>query len=246
MDIIKVKLDDKESLVYQFIHKYRMTHEFHKTFELYISDPNEHQNGFNYDSNLVDLRYRLLREELQELKVAIEECDRIEILDAITDINYIINGTYISFGLYSFCMKDEIDEREFSMLAPLLRAMQVSSRILMRTTDIGDLNNESRKLANLVLYTNKYSESIHGYMMQNQSKVKASDLIHFYGKIETLVYEIALMYGLDDVLFPAYQEVHRSNMSKLDADGNVLKNEYGKVIKSDIYSKPNLTQFIKS
>lgn len=41
---------------------------------------------------------------------------------------------------------------------------------------------------------------------------------------------------LDDT----FQEVHRSNMSKLDVNGQPLFREDGKVIKSDLYSPPDL------
>lgn len=37
------------------------------------------------------------------------------------------------------------------------------------------------------------------------------------------------------------REVHRSNMSKLDADGNPIIGPSGRVEKSDLYSKPDLT-----
>jgi predicted HAD superfamily Cof-like phosphohydrolase len=37
-----------------------------------------------------------------------------------------------------------------------------------------------------------------------------------------------------------FEEVHRSNMSKLTADGNVLYREDGKVQKSDQYTEADL------
>jgi len=41
-----------------------------------------------------------------------------------------------------------------------------------------------------------------------------------------------------------FEEVQRSNMSKLDEDGKPIYNEYGKVMKGPNFSKPNLKQFI--
>ena len=41
-----------------------------------------------------------------------------------------------------------------------------------------------------------------------------------------------------------FEEVQRSNMSKLDKDGKPIYNEYGKVMKGPNFSKPNLKQFI--
>lgn len=41
-----------------------------------------------------------------------------------------------------------------------------------------------------------------------------------------------------------WKAVHESNMSKLDADGNAIFREDGKVLKSELYKKPDLS-FIK-
>jgi predicted HAD superfamily Cof-like phosphohydrolase len=52
-------------------------------------------------------------------------------------------------------------------------------------------------------------------------------------------------YGLADRIVMAFDEVHRSNMSKFDENGRAIFREDGKVIKGDRYSAPNLSQIIK-
>ena len=47
------------------------------------------------------------------------------------------------------------------------------------------------------------------------------------------------------LLKEAYEEVHRSNMSKLTNEGKVLKRDDGKIIKSANFTAPDLKQFIK-
>ncbi len=42
-----------------------------------------------------------------------------------------------------------------------------------------------------------------------------------------------------------FDEVQKSNMSKLDNDGKPIKNEFGKVMKGPNYFKPDLNKFIK-
>ena len=42
-----------------------------------------------------------------------------------------------------------------------------------------------------------------------------------------------------------FDEVQRSNMSKLDEDGKPIYNELGKVMKGPKYFKPDLSKFIK-
>ena len=50
-------------------------------------------------------------------------------------------------------------------------------------------------------------------------------------------------FGID--LDKCFNEVQRSNMSKLGKDGKPIYNEQGKVMKGPNYSEPNLEQFIK-
>ena len=47
-------------------------------------------------------------------------------------------------------------------------------------------------------------------------------------------------YGLGDKLQAAFNEVHRSNMTKVMPYGKVLKRKDGKIIKPPTYEKPNL------
>ena len=50
-------------------------------------------------------------------------------------------------------------------------------------------------------------------------------------------------FGID--LDKCFDEVQRSNMSKLDENGKPIFNEYGKVLKGPNYFKPNLEKFTK-
>ena len=55
-----------------------------------------------------------------------------------------------------------------------------------------------------------------------------------------------LSFGMQDVKESAFNEVHRSNMSKLGEDGKPIRREGdGKVMKGPNYFKPDMTQFIK-
>lgn len=68
--------------------------EFHRKFEHPIkSEPIIPEPG------LCRLRVDLLQEELNELKKAIEEKDLIEVADALCDLQYVLSGAVLSFGL---------------------------------------------------------------------------------------------------------------------------------------------------
>ena len=54
----------------------------------------------------------------------------------------------------------------------------------------------------------------------------------------------ALEYGIADKLPALFDEVHRSNMSKLDDDGHPIYRADGKVMKSNNYTPPNLKAIV--
>ena len=97
------------------------------------------------NENIIKLRLKLIKEELEELEQALNDKNLLEVADALTDILYVTYGAGHSFGI-----------------------------------------------------------------------------------------------NLD----ACFEEVQRSNMSKLDEDGKPIYNEYGKVMKGSNFSKPNLKQFI--
>ncbi|MGH3753352.1 MAG: MazG nucleotide pyrophosphohydrolase domain-containing protein [Pseudonocardiaceae bacterium] len=61
--------------------------------------------------------------------------------------------------------------------------------------------------------------------------------------ITYVVYGTALTYGID--LDSVLGEVHRSNMSKLDHDGKPITRADGKVLKSELYSPPDVAAVLR-
>jgi len=67
---------------------------FHETYGLPVKDTPDIS-----DAMTNKLRVGLLEEEVQELKEALENNDIVEVLDALTDIQYVLDGAYLSLGL---------------------------------------------------------------------------------------------------------------------------------------------------
>lgn len=69
--------------------------EFHETYGLSVkntpdlSDPKTNQ-----------LRINLLAEELEELQEAIADNDPVEVLDALIDLQYVLDGAFLSLGFH--------------------------------------------------------------------------------------------------------------------------------------------------
>ena len=54
-----------------------------------------------------------------------------------------------------------------------------------------------------------------------------------------------LKHGMQDVIGDIFNEIQRSNMSKLDKNGKPIFREDGKVLKGENYFKPNLKAIIE-
>lgn len=87
--------------------------EFHETYGLPVKDA-PHIS----DAKTNELRINLLAEELEELQEALTQGDVVEVLDALTDLQYVLDGAYLSFGLQDV-KKAAFDEVHASNMSKL-------------------------------------------------------------------------------------------------------------------------------
>ena len=59
-----------------------------------------------------------------------------------------------------------------------------------------------------------------------------------------ILFGTILKHGLEHKIEKVYDEIHRSNMSKLDENGKPIYREDGKVLKSNLYFKPNIKKIL--
>ena len=64
------------------------------------------------------------------------------------------------------------------------------------------------------------------------------------GGIDLIVTVIGLLRGAGMDIVGGYNEVMRSNLTKIGSDGKVMKNNLGKVIKPEGYRKPELEKYV--
>lgn len=100
---------------------------------------------------------------------------------------------------------------------------------------------KERALLRHKLIQEEVGELLDASMSSQGTLVDVADAITdcFYILIGT-----ALEYGIADKLPALFDEVHSSNMSKLDKNGKPLYREDGKVMKGPNYKKPNLKDII--
>ena len=84
---------------------------FMKTFGQEIKEKAEFPN-----KKITDLRYDLIREELDELKKALEDKDILEVADALTDILYVTYGAGHAFGINLDKCFEEVQNSNMSKL----------------------------------------------------------------------------------------------------------------------------------
>ena len=123
------------------------------------------------------LRKKLFEEEFKEYEVAEKNNDKVEMLDAVCDMCYILIGTLLEIH------KGNVDT----------------------VTD--------------VIYFGEDDKS-------------------------KFIFEKVFKNEFNDIFVKAFEEVHRSNMSKLQ-DGKAIFRADGKILKGADYFRPNLKQFIK-
>ena len=95
--------------------------EFNKAFEIpYLTTP-----GLSSD-DLIELRIKLLTEEVQEYAEAARSGDLVEVLDALADIAYILAGTIINHGM------QEVYDEAFNEVHRSNMAKLVNGKVIRR------------------------------------------------------------------------------------------------------------------
>jgi predicted HAD superfamily Cof-like phosphohydrolase len=83
---------------------------------------------------------------------------------------------------------------------------------------------------------NEYLEAV-----ENNDLVGIADAL---GDQLYIIYGTILKHGLQDKIEDVFKEIHRSNMSKLGADGKPIYREDGKILKGPSYTKPDIASII--
>lgn len=77
--------------------------EFHRAFDVLVG-----RAPASPDAGVVDLRLKLIKEELAELEAAMAAGDLIGIADGLADLLYVVYGTAVSYGIDIRPIFDEV------------------------------------------------------------------------------------------------------------------------------------------
>ena len=76
---------------------------------------------------------------------------------------------------------------------------------------------------------------------------QSGDLVEVADALGDMLYILCgtiLSHGLQHKIVDVFEEIQKSNMSKLDADGKPIYRSDGKVLKSDLYFKPDINRIL--
>jgi len=84
---------------------------------------------------------------------------------------------------------------------------------------------------------------------ENEEYIEAArnnDIIEIADALGDMLYILCgtiIEHGMSDIIEDVFDEIQKSNMSKLGADGKPIYRDDGKVMKGPNYFKPNFTKF---
>ena len=86
-----------------------------KTFMKTFGQEVKEKSSFSSDK-INELRFNLIKEELEELRIAIDTKNLVEVADALTDILYVAYGAGHAFGINLDKCFDEVQQSNMSKL----------------------------------------------------------------------------------------------------------------------------------
>ena len=143
---------------------------------------------------------------------------------------------YIAFGQQEFLEKEMTDER-----------MKLREKLFdeeLKEYEVAEKNNNKVEMLDAVC---DMCYILIGTLLEKcKGDVKAVTNMIYFGcddKSE-FIFEKFFKNEFNDIFVRAFEEVHRSNMSKLE-NGKAIFREDGKILKGKNYFRPNLKQFVE-
>lgn len=151
------------------------------------------------------------------------------------NINKVIEFMRVGDQYVQDTVQDEIPDNEIAMSMKLLKE------------EVAELEEAFGIIEDLMLdkgdpIDNLINQSDDGFVTVKDRPTDKVEVLDALTDILYVTYGIYARMGMQHVAQKAFDEVHRSNMTKV-VDGNFLKDDSGKIIKPPTYSPPNLYQF---
>lgn len=192
------------------IHKtnFQKVIEFNKVFGIFVSEK-EIPNIFIDKPDLVKLRYSLIDEEINELIDAFKTQDFIEIIDALSDILYVVYGAGCSFGIdIDSLFKIKYNQNKNSNYQTVLAIKKTNTPILKNIFYNSNYLSNKKELKVLIETLNQLNMELKKNINNCNFELVKTNLV----EIIYLTYSIGIYIGIN--LDHSFDIVHKSNMSK--------------------------------
>lgn len=143
---------------------------------------------------------------------------------------------YIAFGQQEFLEKEMTIDR-MKLREKMFKEEQTEYEVAEKQNDI---------VEKLDAVCDMYYIHIGTLLERNKGDVEkvASKIFFLEDERTKKIFKWETQNAFNTILALAFEEVHRSNMSKLGLDGKPIYREDGKIIKGPDYFPPNLKQFL--
>jgi len=173
--------------------------------------------------DICTLRMTLLEEELEELKEAYANEDLVKIADGLGDLLYVTYGAAIACGM---------------SLRPHLSLAPSENYTLIPVPEFTERMDKFH-----VTFSFLRTIFTHGNTYHINGSYYRAYLQKTLELLQEVIYNTAAVLHLD--LKPIFDEIHRSNMTKLWEDGLPRIREDGKILKPPTYTPPDLTPLVE-
>ncbi len=203
----------------------------------------------NFNKKQVELRFKLIKEESDELFEAFGKKDKIEIVDALCDILYVVAGAKVYFNLPNGEIDTKLQTDNIIITEkPInnINSFEIIELILEDKNRFDDLANQ----INLIIDLNKKLEKLTGNIIKpdvSDQTINLIELINEYNQIlDLIIYQVMIIsYKLKLNIYDLFVLVHESNMSKVctNFETAIKSVDYYKTIEKR-YGKPEYKEII--
>lgn len=171
----------------------------------------------------VDLRYKLIHEEISELVDAVNTKNSIEIIDAMCDILYVVAGAKVYFNLKNDNINNMLsysglDTKIFS------QSLSIDTSKIIRIIELDYVCDDENNFSVLLKVVKTYLESLANETSKILQNENSSELVisisnTYNGILDNIIINILRMsLRLEININELFKLVHKSNMSKICED----------------------------
>ncbi len=202
--------------------------------------------NMNFNQKQVELRYKLIKEESDELNQAFEQKNVTEIIDALCDILYVVAGAKVYFNLPNKNIGGKIKSENLVIKDKIVNNINLFEIIELILEDKNNIDELNIILNSIMCSNNKLNELTNNFIKSNNQNEINKKIDEYNDVLDDIIYQvmkISFKFGIN--IYDLFVLVHESNMTKVcvDLETAIRSIDYYKTIEKR-YSKPAYKEII--